>query len=113
MTTKEHLFDAIGPMVNRLDLTIWHTTPDGIKLFQLGIHVCRKETRMVEYVYRNVKMSQERRELLLAGDEDAIARVNTACEQAKKEIHQTLIEGFGSLDNIDLVATAEGSEVQH
>ncbi len=105
---KQHFYEAIGPVVNPYDFSIWHTEPSG-KMCQLGIHVCRiGGVPTVDYICRTLHMSTRRCDLIEQGDEEAVKIFDNTCIKALDEIYETTIKAYGSLDNINLVATNEG-----
>jgi hypothetical protein len=104
---KQEIIEAIGPIINQHDFSVWHAVPGG-KAYQLGIHVCRKGTTEVDYIRRTITVSRESYALIKSGDLDAQASFDGDCDEAKKELHELIINTYESLDNIDLVATSEG-----
>ena len=77
-------------------------------MHQLGIHVCRRGTPVVDFIYRTLHVPIEHYEMIRKEDLDALLSFDVNCKRARKEIHDSIIEVYGSLENIDLVATNVG-----
>ena len=108
--TERDLNCAIGPTLNPLDKSAWHTSADGNKMYQLGIHVCKRGTHSVDFIHRTIHVTSERYELITSANIDALMHFDVNCKKAYREIYDSIIELYGSLENIDFVATTEGWE---